>query len=388
MLVKNSPLTRKDTSIHDVLKYIKSSLLIQNSEINPEIKTLTTNSAECSLAIKVINQKLSTYIERLSLTSSQIPPVAMRHSSLQPFNKKERKNEHRKKLSTAYSHQIHYYEQELAKLVVYLHKITTNNYDGNLTNEIAQTKAKNVEIMKEIAEKKLKIDTHASKKQKEIQEARTDRNEDVFQLKYLERKIAKIDTKNQNKTTELEQFQEENKRLLDKIAILKETESTQLTNRDKKSDEKVIYVKLQIERVKKMIEQAESKAKKITIFSQNEIEKSLHINNFLKLNLSELSKQIEEQTNLIKNEEQKTGKSICDLKEFILRERTSTNDKNNIKKELNQVDLGNKMKVGNLIKMKGESVKKNQSLFVRNNRKTENAIRTGKIESRNNVVLH
>ena len=344
MFAKNSPLNKKEATVVEVIKYLKANLLQTKWEPTNTLKEINNDSHECTLAFKVINEKLSSFIQQLAAKSIQKQQQPERLGAVKMARSIEDQKMNRDKLTVTYGQQVQFYEQELFRLDQYFQKLSTSNYEGYLTSEISATKSRNHEFTKEISENKLKIGGMMAKKEKQLADSRVDRNEEVFRLNYLEAKIKRTVSKNESKDAFYGQLELENAKLGQKITVLQGSENLTTLNAEIGHSEKVRTLKQQSEKLKKGIEQTEERTKKSLMNLQLENEKLACENQLFKKNIAALSQTIEEQQKVIKTEEDKIGLSISHLKEFILRERTLTRDKRNKSPSECETENSNKKK--------------------------------------------
>ena len=329
MFSKNSPLSKKEATVVEVIKYLKAHFTQYQTSPASSLKDITNDSQECTLALKVINEKLSCFIQHLATKSIQKQQQSVISTNSKMAKSIEDQKLNRDKLTATYGQQVQFYEQEQIRLEQYLQKLSASNYEGHLTSEIINAKTKNHELAKEINENKLKLNGMMARREKQLSESRVDRNDDIFRLNYLETKIVKTITKNEAKETWYHQLEQENTKLIQKIGTLKGAENLTNLNLEIDQIQKVKKLKQQIEKLKKGNEQTEERTRKCLMNFQLDNEKHACENQLFKKNIVALSQTLEEQHKIIKTEEDKIGLSISHLKEFIFRERALTRDKLN-----------------------------------------------------------
>lgn len=312
---------RPELTVQELTKKITTQLL--EKRMTPESGTHAINSAthECTLAIKAINDKLSEYIEGLSMTASV---VEQRSGSLEKSmvrSSVDNQKLAKEKLQTAYSAQIQYYEQEIARLTRYRQKITAGSYDAQLTNELSDLRASNTNLGKETAELKLKAEKMIANLEKKQNEVKYKRHEQLFRLRYFEDKVARMESKKDRKEEFIKQLESECNKAALKIEELRAKFGEQLEGETGEKRARVRDLRQQITKAVKLNDQIQEKFKKQAMVAGTDIEKLKKENKQLSDNLTVVTREAEEQAKKVHEEETKVGKSIDNLKELILQER-------------------------------------------------------------------
>lgn len=317
MFSNQSPLNKSQSSLFEILKYLRTFL--SSSKQNPakSLHEIYIDSQQCTLAIKLINEKLTKFIESLSPKIHQKNAFVDLNESQKQDKSEEEQKKSKDKLLSAYIQQTQYYEQELCKLEQYLTKVGVSNFEGQLTNEIAVQKSKNIETTKEIYEKKLKIDLLISKHEKEQKENKSEKNEEIFKLRSFEEKIQKLEKKMEKRDHFSKHIEQENAKISQKINELKEKEDFGQIDCEIKIQEKGKMLKSQIEMMKKNKESAEEKNKRAVCCLELDGEKLNKENEELKQNLDQMNRFLSEQNQTISEYESKIGKGMLDIQEII-----------------------------------------------------------------------
>lgn len=291
---KTGMLLRLDNTVQELVKIIRTDLL-EDRKGEPTAAQLNSESNDCLLAIKTINEKLSQYIEELPV--GNLAKRAQRGSVDCPLGRSsvDSRVAAKEKLLAAYGQQIQYYEQEIGRLELYKTKITEQSYDSQLSQEMAEIKGRIAELTKATSELRLKVGGMVGRVERRQGESQYKRNEQLFRLKYLEEKVSKLGSSKNSKENFLKHLEDENNKLVHKINAIKAERGADIEMGEFERKRKAVEVSTRLARIKELNSHLEDKLKRQIAGLHSDNDRLRVENGNLKATLAKVSRAVEEQ---------------------------------------------------------------------------------------------